>query len=89
MLCISDPVDCSTVLCERPDCANPFTPPGECCPVCPCPGIYMYMYGNRVAICIYMSLYEHRDSQLHVHACKANIYVCLQIYREWHNVMGQ
>lgn len=27
-------VDCSAVLCPRPLCANPETPPGECCPVC-------------------------------------------------------
>ena len=27
-------MDCSAVLCPRPLCANPETPPGECCPVC-------------------------------------------------------
>jgi hypothetical protein len=27
-------VDCSTVLCARPLCANPVTPEGECCPSC-------------------------------------------------------
>ncbi len=28
------PLDCSLVLCARPLCANPVTPPGECCPSC-------------------------------------------------------
>ncbi len=28
------PVDCSIVLCARPLCANPATPPGQCCPSC-------------------------------------------------------
>lgn len=28
------PPDCSAVLCHAPSCANPVTPPGECCPSC-------------------------------------------------------
>ncbi len=31
---VPPPVDCSAVLCPRPLCANPVTPPGECCPNC-------------------------------------------------------
>ena len=27
-------IDCSRVRCRRPLCANPVTPPGECCPSC-------------------------------------------------------
>ena len=27
-------IDCRAVLCPRPLCANPVTPPGECCPSC-------------------------------------------------------
>ena len=28
------PLDCSLVRCARPLCANPVTPPGQCCPSC-------------------------------------------------------
>ncbi|KAH3701890.1 hypothetical protein DPMN_076886 [Dreissena polymorpha] len=28
------PPECALVLCARPDCDNPFTPPGQCCPTC-------------------------------------------------------
>ena len=28
-------VDCSAVLCLRPECDNPIRPPGQCCSICP------------------------------------------------------
>lgn len=31
------PIDCSLVLCLAPDCPNPVTPEGQCCPICPPP----------------------------------------------------
>lgn len=27
---------CHTIRCNPPDCTNPHTPPGECCPTCIC-----------------------------------------------------
>ncbi|KAJ8315301.1 hypothetical protein KUTeg_007451 [Tegillarca granosa] len=32
--CINGRVSCSKIQCSRPDCAHPYTPNGECCPVC-------------------------------------------------------
>lgn len=29
------PIDCRLVLCARPNCSNPVTPKGQCCPICP------------------------------------------------------
>ena len=34
-LCLHFNVDCAHVLCLRPDCNNPITLPGQCCPECP------------------------------------------------------
>lgn len=33
--CLYFNVDCDLVRCHQPDCNNPITPPGQCCPVCP------------------------------------------------------
>ncbi len=45
--------DCSRVLCQKPLCANPVTPPGKCCPSCDnsqCKfgGCVQFEPGNRV-----------------------------------------
>lgn len=34
-LCLYFNVDCAVILCLRPDCDNPTTPPGRCCSICP------------------------------------------------------
>ncbi|KAH3698298.1 kielin/chordin-like protein [Dreissena polymorpha] len=30
--------DCSLVRCMAPACTDPYTPPGQCCPICPLSG---------------------------------------------------
>jgi len=30
-----DPSDCARILCARPECDNFYTPPNQCCPICP------------------------------------------------------
>ena len=44
---IKPPIDCSIVLCAVPDCLDPVTPVGLCCPICT--GEYTHSFSGLVA----------------------------------------